>query len=93
MVTNPGTSARVDSVRALNTPRKITIVAENGVPAVLITPKTEERVMQIQDVWVVQDEWWRHEIDRQYFALLMQNGELRTIFHDRIDDMWYEQAY
>lgn len=93
MVPNTGTQARADRVRALNTPRQITIVAENGVPAVIITPKTEEAVMQIQDVWIVQDEWWRKEIDRQYFALLMMNGELRTVFHDRVEDIWFEQAY
>lgn len=93
MVTHSGTSARTDSVRALNTPRPIMVVAENGMPAKLITRTTEVAVMQIQDVWIVQDEWWRKEIDRQYFALLMMDGEMRTIFHDRMDDAWYEQAY
>lgn len=93
MVTYTGTSARADSVRALNTPRKITIVAEYGMPRVIVTPKAEEAVLQIQDVWIVQDEWWRKEIDRQYFALLMMNGELRTVYHDRVDDQWYEQSY
>lgn len=69
------------------------VIAEYGVPAKLITRKTEVAVMQIQDVWIVQDEWWRKEIDRQYFALLMVDGEFRTVFHDRVEDAWYEQAY
>jgi len=69
------------------------VISEYGQPTMLVTPKTEERVMQIQDVWIVQDEWWRAEIDRQYFALLMVNGELRTVFHDRVEDAWYEQTY
>lgn len=93
MVAHTRAETRPDNIRALNTPKPITIVATHGVPAKLITRTTEVDVMQIQDVWIVQDEWWRKEIDRQYFALLMMDGELRTIFHDRIDDAWYEQAY
>lgn len=93
MVTYSGAETRTDNVRALNTPRPITVVAEHGMPAKLITRTAEVEVMQIQDVWIVQDEWWRKEIDRQYFALLMMDGEMRTIFHDRMEDAWFEQAY
>lgn len=69
------------------------VIAENGLPLNLITRTTEVAVMEIRDIWIVQDEWWRTEIDRQYFALLMTDGELRTVFRDRIEDAWYEQAY
>lgn len=93
MVANSRAETRTDNVRALNTPKAITVVAEHGMPAMIVTPHTQVAVMQIQDVWIVQDEWWRKEIDRQYFALLMMDGEIRTIFHDRVDDAWYEQAY
>ena len=93
MVTYSGAETRANNVRALNTPKPVTVIAEHGMPAKLITTTTEVAVMQIQDVWIVQDEWWRKEIDRQYFALLMMDGEIRTIFHDRVEDAWYEQAY
>ncbi len=93
MVSHSRAEARTNSVRALNTPKPVTVIAENGMPAKLVTRFTEVEVMQIQDVWIVQDEWWREEIDRQYFALLMMDGEMRTIFHDRMKDAWYEQAY
>ena len=93
MVAHSGTSSRADGLRALNTPKPITVVAEYGEPKRVITKRTDVEVMQIQDVWIVQDEWWRTEIDRQYFALLMMDGEFRTIFHDRVEDAWYEQAY
>lgn len=93
MVSYSGTTSRTDHLRALNNPKPLTVISEYGQPRMLVTPKSEEAVMQIQDVWIVQDEWWRKEIDRQYFALLMMNGELRTIFHDRLEDAWYEQAY
>lgn len=71
----------------------ITVIAEDNTPRRVITKRADVEVMQIQDVWIVQDEWWRKEIDRQYFALLMMDGEFRTIFHDRLGDAWYEQAY
>lgn len=93
MVPDSGTTSRPDHLRALNRPKPVTVISEYGQPTMLVTPKTEEQVMQVQDVWIVQDEWWRAEIDRQYFALLMMNGELRTVFHDRVDDAWYEQTY
>lgn len=93
MVTHSGAKTRTDNVRSLNVPKPVTVIAEHGMPAKLITRYTEVAVMQIQDVWIVQDEWWRKEIDRQYFALLMMDGEMRTIFHDRVEDAWYEQAY
>lgn len=93
MVTHSGATSRIDNIRTLNTPKPITVIAEHGMPAKLITKTTEESVMQIQDMWILQDEWWRQEIDRQYFALLMMDGEMRTIFHDRMEDAWYEQAY
>ncbi len=93
MVSYSGAETRTDNVRALNTPKRITVIAEHGMPATIITKYTEVAVMQIQDVWIVQDEWWRKEIDRQYFALLMMDGEMRTIFHDRMEDAWFEQAY
>lgn len=69
------------------------VIVEQGLPMKLITRKTEVAVMEIRDIWIVQDEWWRTEIDRQYFALFMADGELRTVFHDRMEDAWYEQAY
>lgn len=93
MVTNTGTPIRTDDLRQLNTPVPVTVIAENGMPRTLVTTFAESDVMQIQDVWIVQEEWWRTEIDRQYFALLMMDGEMRTIFHDRMEDTWYEQAY
>lgn len=93
MVAHSRTETRPDNVRSLNIPKPITVIAEHGMPAKVVTRTAEVAVMQIQDVWIVQDEWWRKEIDRQYFALLMMDGEIRTIFHDRMDDAWYEQAY
>lgn len=93
MVPNTRTSSRVGDLRQLNTPIPVTVIAEDGMPRKLVTASGEVDVMQIEDVWIVQDEWWREEIDRQYIVLLMMNGDVRTVFLDRIENAWYEQAY
>lgn len=93
MVTHSGTSARADALRALNTPRPITVFAEDGAPRAMLDKTGRHAIAHCHDTWIVQDEWWREEIDRQYYAVVLTNGELRTIYHDRMNDVWFEQAY
>jgi hypothetical protein len=50
-------------------------------------------VASIQDTWIIEDEWWRQPISRQYFAILLTNGQAHTIYHDRTSNHWYAQAY
>jgi hypothetical protein len=50
-------------------------------------------VASIQDSWHVDDEWWRDPISRHYVQVILRDGAIRTLFHDRIADRWFEQAY
>jgi hypothetical protein len=50
-------------------------------------------VAAIQDMWIVQDEWWRQPVNRQYFLLLLDDGRRETVFLDRETFAWYAQAY
>lgn len=93
MVKNPGTASRPHRLRALNEPRPVRIETRDDVPITLIENGTRHRITQIQDTWIIQDEWWRQELFRQYYELLLDNDTRRTVFHDRIADRWYEQAY
>lgn len=93
MVTHPGAPARAPHLRALNEPRPIRVTVRGGRPVALHDAHGQHRVSQIQDMWIIEDEWWRHEINRQYYSLLLDTGTLRTVFHDRIADTWHEQAY
>lgn len=93
MVKNPGTTPRAHRLRALNEPRPIQVETRNDAPVALIENGTRHRIAQIQDTWIIQDEWWRQELFRQYYQLLLANDTRRTVFHDRIADRWYEQAY
>ena len=96
MVPDSGTPARADQLRPLNAPRPVQVLTRDGVPAVLVlagSPPRRERVARIQDTWRIDDEWWRHPISRCYFQVVLAGGALRTLYHDLIDDAWYEQTY
>jgi hypothetical protein len=97
MVKDSGTSSRPHHLRALNEPRPVKVLTERELPVAILREEGREPVRdaveKVQDTWIVQDEWWRQEINRQYYNLLLRNGTLRTVYHDRITDTWYEQAY
>jgi hypothetical protein len=95
MVTSPGTTASADRVRALNLPRpvQVTLDAHSGLPRTLHEGNRHHKITRIQDTWRIDDEWWREPISRHYLQVLLQNGALRTLFHDRRTDRWFAQSY
>ncbi len=93
MVQNSGTPARAPHLRSLNQPRALRVVIDHGVPVVLIEGVRQLAVVEIQDIWTIEDEWWRQPINRRYFCLLLDGGIIRTVFHDRTTDTWYAQGY
>ncbi len=107
MVTHSGTPARAPHLRALNEPIPVAVTLANqlaqtatrtgrscaGQPATLTINHHTHAVHRIQDTWIIEDEWWREPIERQYFALLLDDGTRRTVFHDRVANTWYLQDY
>jgi len=93
MVPNPRATSRADQLRPLNRPRATTIRTEEGRPSLVVEGARQRRVAQVQDVWRVDDEWWRNPISRRYYRLVLEDGTLRTVYHDLVADAWYEQAY
>ena len=95
MVTHSGTPARAHHLRALNQPIPVTVTlaAQIAQPATLVINRHTHTVQRVQDTWIIEDEWWRDPIARQYFALLLDDGTRRTIFHDRVANTWYLQDY
>ena len=52
-------------------------------------------VSQVDDIWKINDEWWRgpdEEIERLYFSLTLENGQHVTVFHDLARRTWRRQA-
>jgi hypothetical protein len=54
-----------------------------------LTPRT---IAAVQDRWRIDDEWWReHAVSRVYYALVLDDGTLLTVYHDLVTDAWFEQ--
>ena len=52
-------------------------------------------VADIEDIWKVNDEWWRgpnEEIARLYYVLRLENGQKLTIYLNLATNIWYRQA-
>lgn len=78
----------------LNRPKQIEVEADgHGLPRVLVRGRRRWRVEAIQDVWRIDDEWWREPIARRYFLVALEGGSVRTIFHDLLGGAWFEQHY
>lgn len=95
MVTSSGTETSADRVRALNLPRpiRVTLDEQTGLPITLHERGRARAIACVQDAWQIDDEWWREPISRHYLQVILGNGALRTLFHDRIADRWFEQGY
>jgi hypothetical protein len=72
---------------------QVTLDEESGLPRILHERGRRREVARIQDVWLVDDEWWREPISRRYVQVVLRGGALRTLFHDQLADRWYAQSY
>ena len=75
-----------------------------GVPPATISPPLPSKgrgqgggvpVLEVLDRWRIDDEWWRKEISRMYFHVMLAPQEaplLLTIFHDLIGGRWFAQT-
>jgi hypothetical protein len=80
--------------RPLNTPAPLAVEADaRGTPQALLWRGAYRRVTAIVETWRVDDEWWRQEVARRYFAVELEGGRRVTIFRDLLRNAWYAQAY
>lgn len=93
MVTDTRAPSRPDQLRPLNRPRSITVLTQRHRPVVLIDGDRRLRIVRTQDVWCLDDEWWRETIARRYFQVELETGAWATIFHDLVADAWQMQRY
>jgi len=95
MVSNSGASSRASKLRPLNTPRPVRTFGQrpDGAPRAVTIRGTQQRVAEVRDTWLIEDEWWRKPIRRQYFQLLLADGVICTLYHDLVEDRWYAQSY
>ncbi len=79
----------------LKAPRPLVVEATDGpdgpVPRWVAWRGKRRAVASVEDDWRVDDEWWRDEISRHYFAVTLADGCRLTLFLDRIMGTWWEQ--
>lgn len=93
MVKDSRAAARADQLRPLNQPRLVTVQVTAGLPVAVIEGERHTPIKRIQDCWCIDDEWWRDPIQRRYYRVLLETGTIRTLYHDQMQDTWFEQAY
>ena len=94
MVAHPRAAARGHRLRPLNQPKLIQVEAdESGEPQAMVLGRDHLAVAAVQDRWRIDDEWWRKEVSRLYFRLLLEDRRTLTIYRDLATGRWSQQNY
>jgi len=65
-----------------------------GVPTAVLQRAGWRRVDLVEEVWRVDDGWWRpSQVARTYFRLALEGGHLIALYHDYIEGTWWVQTY
>jgi hypothetical protein len=84
----------VTGLSPLKEPRPVTVATDNaGKPVAVVLGGRRLAVERIEDVWRIDDEWWREEVSRLYYRLLLEDGRPLVVFHDLARGQWCEQSY
>ena len=94
MVADAGAASGAGALRPLNQPQPAQIEAEAGWPAAVWERGVRMPVASVQDVWRIEEEWWRAApIARTYFEVLLEGGRQLTLFRDRETGRWFRQRH
>ncbi|MDX6449066.1 MAG: hypothetical protein QOK13_140 [Gaiellaceae bacterium] len=83
-------SARVASTAGrLNAPRHVLVEESfDGVPKRV----NRQGVALVREEWRVVDRWWTEEpVDRRYFDLVLESGQLAVVYRDGELKRWFTQ--
>ena len=94
MVSNTGKKTGFSASRPLNLPRAIHVLGSpENLPYQIGREPHNYRVEKIQDMWRIDDEWWREEsLSRMYYQCLLKNSEIVVVFQDLLTNQWYQQS-
>ena len=68
---------------------------ERGESKKLVSDGKWMQVSEIENLWKVNDEWWRgpeEEIARLYYVLRLESGQQITVYLDLIANRWFRQS-
>ena len=82
------------TLQPLKQPRPVAVEADgSGEPVAVVLGGQRLAVAQVQDVWRIDDEWWREEVSRMYYRLMLDDGRTVTVYHDLLGEKWWVQSY
>ena len=83
-----GTRNGADRLRALNAPHRVAVELDAcGLPSRTgVVP-----IEAVRETWRIDDEWWRKEVSRMYYQVMLEGGQVVTLFRDLMTDDWYVQ--
>jgi hypothetical protein len=94
MEPHPRTQAGPGRLRPLNPPEPVELRADRGVPVAVLRRSRWRRVAQVEEVWRVDDGWWRAvPTARTYFRLALEDGHLVTLYREDAEGRWWTQRY
>ena len=65
---------------------------EEGRPLALTLRRRRVGVASIEDMWEVDEEWWRERpVSRMYYQVNTEDGRRIVIFRDLADGGWHQQ--
>lgn len=85
---------RTDRLRAVNEPRTVRVeLNESGLPTTVgwADGPMGSKVECVNETWRIDDEWWRKQISRLYFEVMLEGGKRIVLFKDLIADEWFMQ--
>ena len=92
-----GTRGRPASpaLKPLNLPQPAGVKAiDSGVPSEVLIRGEWRRCARVEEVWRVEDGWWRQTpVRRTYFRLALEDGLLVTVYLDHTGGGWWQQRY
>ena len=93
MVKNTRETRSPGPIRALNQPELVQVKESRAQGPVAVNIRHRRlKVVSIEDVWEIADEWWRAgPIARRYYQVSLEGGTTATIFRDLVSGLWYEQ--
>ena len=94
MESNPRAKTGAHRLRPLNTPSRVVLKVDAGVPRAVLQRARWRLVDHVEEVWRVDDGWWSPSpVARTYFRLALKSGHLITLYHDDIEGTWWAQSY
>jgi hypothetical protein len=94
MESNPRTPPGAHRLRLLNEPARVELRLRDGLPAAVRERERWRAVERVEEVWRVEDGWWRERgVARTYFRLLFIDGHVATVYRDGASSDWWLQRY